>query len=137
MVERGLTSILRDALGAHRVRKGHFQLASSRVTFNPDLVFDAGRAVGDVKYKLSAGDWDRSDLYQAIAFAEAYRAERALIVRFRGPSTGPAPDLLVGGKAIHEVTWRSDAAVSASDAGIEVAEAVATWLGPEAVPLSA
>ena len=48
MVERGLLGILVDHLGPARVWKGHHQLAGSTLTFNPDLVFDGGRAIGDV-----------------------------------------------------------------------------------------
>ena len=39
------------------------------MTFNPDLVFDNGLAVGHVKYKLSTGEWDRTDPYKVLAFA--------------------------------------------------------------------
>jgi hypothetical protein len=31
-------------------------------TLNPDLVFDGGRATGDVKYKLTGNDWNTEDL---------------------------------------------------------------------------
>jgi hypothetical protein len=134
MIERGLLGILADRLGPARVRKGHLQLAGSALTFNPDLVFDRGRAIGDVKYKLSTGEWDRADLYEVIAFAEAYRASQGLILRFREPGVPAIADLSVGTKTVHEVTWRADPSVDPVDAANEVAEEVAHWLG-EAVQL--
>ena len=53
MVEARDLGVLADRLGPARVWKGHLQLPGSTLTFNPDLVFDAAQAVGDVKYKLS------------------------------------------------------------------------------------
>ncbi len=68
-------------------------------------MFDGGRAIGDVKYKLSKGEWDRADLYEVIAFAEAYRASQGLILRFREPGVPALAELAVGAKTVHEVTW--------------------------------
>ncbi len=137
MVERGLLEILADRLGPARVRKGHLQLAGSTLTFNPDLVFDGGRAIGDVKYKLSRGEWDRADLYEVIAFAEAYRSSQGLILRFREPGVPATANLTVGTKTIHEVTWAADPSVDPVDAANAVAEAVAHCLGDGAQLLSA
>jgi hypothetical protein len=137
MVERGLLAILADRLGLARVRKGHLQLAGSTLTFNPDLVFDGGRAIGDVKYKLSTGEWDRADLYEVIAFAEAYRASQGLVLRFREPGVPSIADLRVGTKTVHEVTWSADPSVDPAAAAHEVAEEVAHWLGEAAQLLSA
>lgn len=125
MVERGILGILADRLGPARVRKGRLQLPGSTLTFNPDLVFDGGRVVGDVKYKLSGGEWDRADLYEVIAFAEAYRAPRGLIVRFRKPGVPAVADLVVGAMSVHEVTWVADPSVDPVDASSAVADEVA------------
>jgi hypothetical protein len=137
MVERGLLVILADRLGPARVRKGHLQLAGSTLTFNPDLVFDGGRAIGDVKYKLSRGEWDRADLYEVIAFAEAYRASQGLILRFREPGIPALAELAVGAKTVHEVTWAADPSVDPIDAANAVADEVAQWLGDRVQLLSA
>jgi 5-methylcytosine-specific restriction enzyme subunit McrC len=128
MVERGILGVLADRLGPARVWKGHLQLPGSTLTFNPDLVFDGGRAVGDVKYKLSRGEWDRADLYEVIAFAEAYRASQGLIVRFAKPGVSALADLSVGAKTIHEATWVADSSVDPIDAANAVADDVADWL---------
>ena len=37
-----------------------------------------------MKYKLWDGDWNRPDLYQAVAFAAAVRTPQAAIVGFSG-----------------------------------------------------
>ena len=137
MVERGLLGILADRLGPARVWKGHLQLAGSTLTFNPDLVFDGGQAIGDVKYKLSRGEWDRADLYEVIAFAEAYRAARGLILRFREPGIPAIADLTVGDMTVHEVTWAADPCVDPIDAANAVADEVAQWLGDRVQLLSA
>lgn len=137
MIERGVFGLLADRLGPARVWKGHRQLPGSTLTFNPDLVFDGGHAIGDVKYKLSKGDWDRADLYEVIAFAEAYQARRGLILRFRKPGVPALADLVVGAIAIHEITWVADDAVDPVDAANAVADHVAAWLGSEVQLLSA
>lgn len=137
MVEQGLRAALADRLGPARVRKGHLQLAGSTLTFNPDLVFDGGRAIGDVKYKLSRGEWDRADLYEVIAFAEAYRASQGLILRFREPGVPAIADLAVGAKTVHEVAWAADPSVDPIDAANAVADEVAQWLGDRVQLLSA
>ena len=82
LVERGIRSILQDELG---IPTGRQTYGSGQATFSPDLVFGAGQAVGDVKYKVSnETDWTswRSDLYQSLAFATAARVQSAVIVRF-------------------------------------------------------
>jgi hypothetical protein len=137
MIERGVLGLLADRLGPARVWKGHLQLPGSTLTFNPDLVFDGGQAIGDVKYKLSRGDWDRADLYEVVAFAEAYRAERGLVLRFRKPGVSRLADLSVGAMRIHEITWVADAEVDPVDAAQAVADDVAGWLGAEVELLSA
>jgi 5-methylcytosine-specific restriction enzyme subunit McrC len=123
-----MLGLLADRLGPARVWKGR-QLPGSTLTFNPDLVFDGGQAIGDVKYKLSRGGWDRADLYEIIAFAEAYRASQGLILRFRQPGVPALADLTVGAKTVHEVAWMADASVDPVDAANGVADDVAHWLG--------
>lgn len=137
MVERGVLGVLADRLGPARVHKGHLQLPGSTLTFNPDLVFDGGQAIGDVKYKLSRGDWDRADLYEVVAFAEAYRSNRGLILRFRNPAVPPLADLAVGAMSIHEISWVADAEVDPLDAANAVADDVARWLAAYTRLLSA
>jgi 5-methylcytosine-specific restriction enzyme subunit McrC len=56
---------------------------TAHVTMRPDLVlYHRGRArlVADTKYKLAAGDPNRSDLYQALAYCRALRVRRAVLL---------------------------------------------------------
>jgi hypothetical protein len=83
-----------------------------------------------VKYKLSTSDWNRGDLYQTIAFAEAFGASRGIVVRFRRPDTPGAAELRVGRKSVSEAAWVADESASAIEAGRRMVEEVARWLGP-------
>jgi McrBC 5-methylcytosine restriction system component len=128
MVEDGVRAILEGALGKARVQKRGIQLAGSSMTFNPDLLFDQGLAVADVKYKLSKGDWDRQDLNQAIAFAEAFGASEAGILRFRESRTPKMVDAVVGRKRVSELTWVVDADASPEMAAEAFIANTTAWL---------
>ena len=127
MVEAGLRRVLTECLG-QRVAKEGRHLKGSKVTFSPDLVFDRGVAIADVKYKLSTGDWSRPDLYQVIAFAEAFGAQYGAIVRFRASQTPRLPDLVVGSKRIREVTWLADDSQTPGVVADGLVNDVAAWL---------
>ena len=127
MVEAGVRVVLRERLG-ERVTKEGRQLRGSRLRFNPDLVCDRGVAIADVKYKLSMGEWTRADLYQIIAFAEAFGSSDGAIVRFRASQTPRLPDLVVGSKRIREVTWIADASEPPAAAAEGLVNDVISWL---------
>lgn len=106
MVEEGLRNVLREGLaGEWSVEKERRRLAGSMLTFNPDLVFGSGKAVGDVKYKLLSSEWVRADLYQVIAFATAYRCGSAGLFGFRTRELPALAPLLVGDVEVSELTW--------------------------------
>jgi hypothetical protein len=127
MVEAGIRAVLADYLGSTTVRKEGRQLVGSSLTFNPDLVFGAPNAIGDVKYKIAGGDWNRGDLYQVIAFATAFRVPEALLIRFRPPEVSPLPDVQVGDIRVREATWLTDAGASAEAAASGLAADVVDW----------
>ena len=129
MIEAGIRQILLDGLGGGYVRKVGRQSTGSSLTFNPDLVFGEDRAVGDVKYKVSSGEWTRSDLYQAIAFAEAFQTKDATIVRFRQPNTDAVVDVTVGTKTIHEITWLADTDRGPEAVAADLVAQARAWLG--------
>jgi 5-methylcytosine-specific restriction endonuclease McrBC regulatory subunit McrC len=129
MVEAGIRAVLTEHLGAGVVRKEGRQLQGSSLTFNPDLVFGPPDAVGDVKYKLAGGDWDRADLYQVIAFAAAFRVTETVLVRFRRAEVALLADVRVGDIGVREVTWPADDEIPAAVAAGTVAEDVRAWLG--------
>jgi len=77
------------------------------MTMNPDLVFDDGQAVGDVKYKRAGTEWNRPDLYQAIAFAKAFGSQEAVVIDFAN-NAATRVVARVGSKAVHHFSWRTD-----------------------------
>lgn len=106
-VEQGLRERLRTQLGAQRdIRKKGLQLSGSTLTFNPDLVFENGLAVGAIKYKVLGGEWQRSDLYQVISFV-AYRARHRCLVGFRTPGSTPLPLSALGIRQCKPRFWSS------------------------------
>jgi hypothetical protein len=128
MVEDGIRGLLAKGLGVSRVQKRGIQLAGSSMTFNPDLLFDHGLAVGDVKYKISGGDWDRPDLNQAITFAEAFGSSEAAIFRFRSPATSQVPEALIGRKRLSELTWITGEEYDPVEIGERLLEDTRVWL---------
>jgi len=129
-VEAGIRALIRDALaGVVDVRKRQLALAGASLTINPDLVFEdsAVRAVGDVKYKLVGAEWDRSDLYEVVAFAAGYRVDRAIVTLFAEPGAAPLRSVSVGDHRVKCVCWPAAASRAPSDAAKQVAEAVRQW----------
>ena len=104
MVEDGLRNMLVKRLAPEwDVRKRGLQLEGSTLTFNPDLVFGHGLAVGDVKYKLLGADWNRSDLYQVVTFATAYRSRHAVVLGFQRSDRQPSQAIQVGDVRVAEL----------------------------------
>jgi 5-methylcytosine-specific restriction endonuclease McrBC regulatory subunit McrC len=127
-VEQGVRAVLGGRLAPQcTVTKTALSLPPSSKTLNPDLVFDGGDAVADVKYKIAGADWVRSDLYQAVAFATGYRTERAAIVTFGDPHSALAP-LQVGDVTVTHLLWPNDARVAPAEAADTLAIQVASWL---------
>jgi 5-methylcytosine-specific restriction enzyme subunit McrC len=103
-VEDALRLCLTEALPHAFVRKIGRRLGDTMLTLNPDLVFGPPTVVGDIKYKLSSGDWNRSDLYQLVAFATGFRVRRGLLIQFRGPDVRACPELQVGDLHVSDVS---------------------------------
>ena len=82
-VEAGVRAVLRDTLGAKRVSRYPEYAVGAPLAFDPYLVFDGGIAVRDVEHKVSDGTWNRSDLNQAVTFAEAFGCRDLALLRFR------------------------------------------------------
>jgi 5-methylcytosine-specific restriction endonuclease McrBC regulatory subunit McrC len=127
-VEAGVRQVLQRELPGRVVKSG-LMLPPSRMTLNPDLVFDDGRAVGDVKYKLQQPDWRRGDLYQAVTFATGYGSHKAVIIGFEpSESASRPPSLTIGSVRLTSLSWRADVHVPPTTAGVELAGEVAEWL---------
>ncbi|MDN4163359.1 McrC family protein [Nocardioides abyssi] len=130
-VEGGIRNLLARRLqGKYLVTNKNLLLPPSTKTLNPDLVFDRGLAVGDVKYQLQGGDWDSAHLYQAVTFATGYRARHALVITF---STGPAarPSLQVGDVTLTNLCWNAGPGVTYADAANTLVDEVGRWLADQ------
>lgn len=135
VVESGIRSLLASRLSpAHSVEKRGITLSGSSMTINPDLVFDGGRAVGDVKYKNGGASWSRPDLYQSIAFAEAFESAESAIIDFVDGAAVRSP-VIVGAKTIHHFLWRTD--ISPEAAVESLTMSVGQWLERLAVSRAA
>jgi 5-methylcytosine-specific restriction enzyme subunit McrC len=126
LVEAGIRQILRDALAPEAVKKKGKRLANSEMTVNPDIVFGDVRALADVKYKLMDGSWNRSDLYEAVAFAAAFRVQHTSLIGFSASSTN-REDLGVGEFRVAKFAWPCSEAPQA--AASHVSSSVKSWLG--------
>src|SRR5262249_54950696 len=108
--------------------KRGIKLVPSSLTMTPDLVFDGYGAVGDVKYKTVTGDWPRGDLYQAVAFATAFKVGAACVISFRtSPAKGP-PDLQTGDVRLVSRSWICGEDTPPSVAAELLAAEIDSWL---------
>jgi hypothetical protein len=111
---------------AIRVRKKRRTLPGSRNRIvNPDLVFNDGIGVGDVKYRISTGDIGRSHLNQVTTFATAYHSTAALIVAFGTTEVGEHVE--VGTVSIDALNWNTNEPDPSTAAAV-LAGRVDTWL---------
>ncbi|WP_454044674.1 5-methylcytosine restriction system specificity protein McrC [Cellulosimicrobium sp. Marseille-Q8652] len=127
-IEEGVRRTVRAALPQHQVTKSARRLPPSTKTLNPDLVMDAGRAVGDVKYKIHSGEWNNSDLYQVVAFATGYHASHAAVLTFarKGRQEALKP-LHVGGVRVAHLCWPADPDISPRQAADAFEADVRDW----------
>jgi 5-methylcytosine-specific restriction enzyme subunit McrC len=135
LVEAGVRSTLKDFLrGRFQVQKLSAPLEGSGMSVNPDLVFERGLAVGDVKYKLLAAEWNRPDLYQSVAFAAAFKTQASCVIGFCDRIHAPMPARVqVGRTAVQPFVWRAAEEVAPVDAAIELCHQVASWLAAAAL----
>jgi 5-methylcytosine-specific restriction endonuclease McrBC regulatory subunit McrC len=98
------------------------------LTANPDLVFDAFNAVGDVKYKLLDGHWKRDDLYQAVAFASAVESNDASILTFARHQRDVPRTATFGKLRVTPIAWLADNSMEAGTAAELFCEEVRQWL---------
>jgi 5-methylcytosine-specific restriction enzyme subunit McrC len=130
IIESGVRQTLKEELRTRwQVEKTEHRLRDSAITLNPDLVFDKGAAVADVKYKLSQRDWVRPDLYQAVAFATAFQSAAAAVIGFRTDENADIPQAVtVGRLPVRYFVWRAQEALDPQEAGRDLALQVDEWL---------
>ncbi len=128
MVEEGIRSILQKGLYSKwKVAKRGIQIEKSNMTLTPDLVFES-LAVGDVKYKV-AEEWLRSDLYQAVTFAEGFDTKYGCIVSFATEQKEPFPAIKVGEIVLNHFQWLAEPAIAPSKAATLLVAEIDQWLG--------
>lgn len=127
LVETGIREVLKEGLWDQcGVRAGRLAFQGSSKTLNPDLVFGAQKAVGDVKYKLTGDDWNRPDLYQAVSFAAGYRTRSGLVIGF-SESGRTLPKTVVGDIEITHLVWDCGDGTEPADAASRLVSQVAEW----------
>lgn len=130
LVEQGVrTALARGLAPRHSVTKTGIVLSPTKMTLNPDLVFDQGAAVGDVKYRIFDLSWRRSDMYQAVAFATGFHADRAVVVGFSRSADCRPESVHVGDVLLAAAPWHACESVAPEAACSSVVDAVATFLG--------
>jgi 5-methylcytosine-specific restriction enzyme subunit McrC len=124
LVEAGIRQILSDNLGGIAIRKLSAPILGATFGAHPDIVFGPGWAVGDVKYKLNDGSWNRPDLYEVVAFASAFRCQQAALLCFaKGPLV--FDPVGVGEINVAQVAWNCSA--EPARASEEFCETVRVW----------
>lgn len=104
-IENAIRNLLIQELGSVVVGSTGRRTVAG-VSFNPDIVFP-DRAIADVKYKLAGPYWDRSDLYQSIAFATAFEVQHGAVFNF-ARSRHRLPDATPGNLHIRHIPWIED-----------------------------
>lgn len=129
LIEAGVRGVVAEALkGCSSVTKGRMVLGGTGITMNPDLVFDRGRAVGDVKYRYLSRDWERSTLYQSISFATTYRCRHSVVVGFvaRAGERLP-PTVTTGDVQTMALGWVASRTQGPLESVRELTESVSRW----------
>jgi hypothetical protein len=96
---------------------------------NPDLVFDDGAAVGDVKYRHLATDWSRSDLNQVVAFATAFHAPKCGLFAFKKQEAAELPRAVpVGSVRATSFGWLASASSEPAESAASLIRETRAWL---------
>lgn len=132
LVEEGILNVLETHLAPSRsVQKQVLPMEGTEKTLNPDLYFDAGAAVGDVKYKVDIGDWRRADLYQVIAFAVGASTSAACVIGFRTQDVPHLTQVGVGNIRVMPFSWDTSDDVAPSESAAKLSASVEAWLSNE------
>jgi hypothetical protein len=129
LVEDGLRNLLARLLPDARVEKRKIKISQSGLTLNPDLVFCKGLAVADIKYRMLTKDWNYPNLYQAVAFAAAFKSNLCAIIGFTSSLHDPIPQpVLVGSVSGRAFSWNADSSIAPEISAARVADALREWL---------
>lgn len=130
LIEAGIRDVLARELSACiSVSPGSRQIAKTKMTLNPDLVF-GGLAVGDVKYKV-CDEWIRSDVYQGIAFAVGFGVKTCALFSFSQDAIASKESMVIGAISLTHFKWPTK--TTPENAKHQLIAKVKAWLG-ESLP---
>ena len=129
LVEKGIRKVLKEGLAPHHtVSKKESLRISKQHTLNPDIVFNDGTVIGDIKYKLLSDSWNRPDLNQLTTFAAGFHALKGVVIGFtKNPSSIPQ-DIRVGKHLLRVICWNASGELSPHQAGKKVIQEVSEFL---------
>jgi|ERR1700681_17731 len=129
VVERSVRAVLINALAPEcEVTNRGRTLTPGSLMVNPDLVFEPALGVGDVKYKINWEELPRSDLYQVVSFAAAYRSKEAALVSFKTDLREPLRDAHFGETVVRHFFWDARQEMPPAEAADVFVRAVRSWL---------
>jgi 5-methylcytosine-specific restriction endonuclease McrBC regulatory subunit McrC len=107
LVEEGIRNLLRKTFSQHKV-DNQIRPTKSVGNAHPDLVFNDGKIVGDVKYKI-VNSWsdNRADQYQSVFFAAAFKTKVSLITCFCNNADVSLPMAEVGENRLFAALWNT------------------------------
>jgi 5-methylcytosine-specific restriction enzyme subunit McrC len=130
LIEAGIReTIARELAPEWSVHKREVPLGSSSLRLRPDLVFGAGVAAGDVKYKIAGADWIQTDLYQIVTFATALKCTAGAVIGFARSTHDPLPrNVSIGDVSVAYFAWNADPTISPTQSAKELGYQVSDWL---------
>ena len=112
VIEAGIRAMLQQDLKDQLVSLSKTAIATPPLrSADPDLVFNNGVVVGDVKYKVT-DSWSeiRGDIYQSVFFAAAFKTFKSVIVAFTNNEIPPLEEVEIGDHRLNGFLWNgSDA----------------------------
>jgi 5-methylcytosine-specific restriction endonuclease McrBC regulatory subunit McrC len=133
LIEEGVRQILQRTLPDWDVNKQSQIMRPSSLRLNPDLVVNNGFAIADIKYKLFGANWDRDDLYQAVAFAAGFRTLKAAVIGFSKIGNLTPPEVQVGDFAVSPLMWKAHPDLEPENAATDLIEQMTSWLSGHSV----
>ena len=124
LIENGIREILQQDLKQDSVSVEKLSVSiPPQGDADPDLVFNRGKLVGDVKYKTH-DSWStmRDDMYQSVFFAAAFKTFHSVIVAFTTNQSSNLSEVRVGDHRLNGFLWATTEQTEPSDQRYLLAE---------------
>lgn len=125
IIERGIRNILSARLPV-RIRPGGRVLKPTQLRVSPDLEVGPPPFTADVKYKINRGNWNRTDLAQAVFFAAAYDSPLAAVLTF-ADADYRLPEVPVGRIKVTSLSWLIDGNSTPEESEDALVRAMQDW----------